>query len=83
MTEMESLAERNHNSRLLRLLKQDSDMALLVNAILDEPAELELLMEVAYMSGLVSDDDAFQWSGPSGTEPPRGSGSSGVFHQTR
>ena len=75
MTEMASLAERNHNRRLQRLQpKQDSEMALLVNAILDEPAELELPMEVAYMSGLVSDDDAFQWSESSGTEPPMGVG---------
>ena len=35
---------------------QNSELAMLINAIMEEPAELELPIEVAYLSNLVSDD---------------------------
>ena len=51
LTEAKSRAEHDDEHLLQRLhLKQDSDMALVVNAIMSEPAELELPMEIAYMS---------------------------------
>ena len=78
------MAELQDNHLLQRLhLNQDSDMALVVNAIMSEPAELELPMEIAYMSNLVSDADALRWPGSSGREVPRGSGTSGMFHQDK
>ena len=57
MTESASQRERLRAQQLHRMQwKEEAELAMLVTAIMEEPAELELPIEVAFLSGLVSSE---------------------------